>query len=283
MVLVLLLCWNGVTQVNSQSVPALFVFGDSLVEVGNNNFLRTVARANYYPYGIDNGGPTGRFSNGYCLIDYIGDMVGVPSPPPFANPSSTGSKILNGVNYASASGGILDESGQHYGERYSMNQQIMNFEITLNQYKTMMNETSLSQYLAKSIAIVVSGSNDYINNYLLPGLYRTSFNYTAQEFGNLLVNNYVRQIQVLYSLGLRKFFLAGIGPLGCIPNQKARGFVPPGRCVDLVNQMVGFFNEGLRSMVDELNRNHSDAMFAYGNTFHVFTNILENPASYGEI
>ncbi|KAJ1391173.1 SGNH hydrolase superfamily [Sesbania bispinosa] len=282
MVLVLLLCCDRVAQVNSQSVPALFVFGDSLVEVGNNNFLRTIARANYYPYGIDfrGGGATGRFSNGNTLIDFIGDMVGVPSPPPFANPSSTGSRILNGVNYASAASGILDESGRHYGVRYSMNQQILNFESTLNQYKTMMNATTLSQYLAKSIAIVVSGSGDYINNFLLPGLYGTSFKYTAQEFGNLLVNNYMRQILELYNLGLRRFFLAGIGPLGCIPNQRSRGLAPPGRCVDLVNQMVGFFNQGLRSMIDQLNRNHPDAIFTYGNTYGVFGDILNNFATY---
>lgn len=40
--------------------------------------------------------------------------MGVPSPPPFLDPSTTGSRILNGVNYASASGGILEESGRHY-------------------------------------------------------------------------------------------------------------------------------------------------------------------------
>lgn len=41
-------------------------------------------------------------------------MLGVPSPPPFADPSTIGSRIVNGVNYASASGGILDESGRLY-------------------------------------------------------------------------------------------------------------------------------------------------------------------------
>jgi len=71
--LLLLLCLNEIAQVNSQRVPALFVFGDSLVEVGNNNFLNTLARANFYPYGIDfNQGATGRFSNGRSLIDFIG-------------------------------------------------------------------------------------------------------------------------------------------------------------------------------------------------------------------
>ncbi|CAJ1978268.1 unnamed protein product [Sphenostylis stenocarpa] len=72
--LLMLLCLNEITEVISQRVPALFVFGDSLVEVGNNNFLNTVARANYFPYGIDFGRrATGRFSNGRSLIDFIGN------------------------------------------------------------------------------------------------------------------------------------------------------------------------------------------------------------------
>ncbi|XP_057432120.1 GDSL esterase/lipase At1g71250-like [Lotus japonicus] len=285
MFLVILLSLDGIlmTQVNSQSpsISALFIFGDSLVDVGNNNFLNTMAKANFFPYGIDfSNGATGRFSNGKSPIDFIGEFLGVPSPPPFADPSSVGSRILNGVNFASASGGILDESGQHYGDRYSLSQQVMNFNNTLNKYKTMMNATALSQYLAKSITIMVSGNNDYINNYLLPELYRTSSNYTAQEFGNLLVSKYKQQIMALYNLGLRKFFLAGIAPLGCTPNQKARGLAPPRRCVELVNQMVRFFNEGLRSMVDQLSKNHADAIFSYGNSYRVFEDILNNPAAY---
>jgi hypothetical protein len=52
---------------------AFFVFGDSLVDNGNNNFLATSARANYPPYGIDfpTRQPTGRFSNGLNVPDLI--------------------------------------------------------------------------------------------------------------------------------------------------------------------------------------------------------------------
>jgi len=52
---------------------AFFVFGDSLVDNGNNNFLATSARANYPPYGIDfpTRQPTGRFSNGLNIPDLI--------------------------------------------------------------------------------------------------------------------------------------------------------------------------------------------------------------------
>ncbi|KAK2433257.1 GDSL Lipase/Acylhydrolase superfamily protein [Trifolium repens] len=252
---IVLLCCYGVAHVNSQRVPALFVFGDSLVDVG-------------------------RFSNGKSLIDFIGDMLGVPSPPPFLDSSTTGQNMLNGVNFASASGGILDDSGRHYGDRHSMSRQIQNFGITLNQYRTMMNATALNQFLAKSIVIVVTGNNDYINNYLLPGFYGTSRNYSAPQFANLLLNTFSRQLLALQSLGLRRFFLGGIGPLGCIPNQRARGAAPFGRCVDSVNQMVVTYNAGLRSLVEQLNRDHSDSMFVYGNTYNVFGDILNHPNAY---
>lgn len=53
---------------------AFFVFGDSLVDNGNNNFLLTTARADAPPYGIDlpSHRPTGRFSNGRNIPDLIG-------------------------------------------------------------------------------------------------------------------------------------------------------------------------------------------------------------------
>jgi len=52
-------------------VPCYFIFGDSLVDNGNNNRLRSIARADYFPYGIDFGGPTGRFSNGRTTVDVL--------------------------------------------------------------------------------------------------------------------------------------------------------------------------------------------------------------------
>lgn len=55
-------------------VPCYFVFGDSLVDNGNNNNLVTQAKVNYPPYGIDfrNQTATGRFSNGENTADIIG-------------------------------------------------------------------------------------------------------------------------------------------------------------------------------------------------------------------
>ncbi|GJT17104.1 RNA-directed DNA polymerase, eukaryota, reverse transcriptase zinc-binding domain protein [Tanacetum coccineum] len=53
-------------------VPCYFIFGDSLVDSGNNNELVTKAKANYLPYGIDfPQGATGRFTNGRTMADII--------------------------------------------------------------------------------------------------------------------------------------------------------------------------------------------------------------------
>lgn len=53
--------------------PCFFIFGDSFVDNGNNNYLQTALKVDYLPYGIDfPSGPTGRFTNGRNIADIIG-------------------------------------------------------------------------------------------------------------------------------------------------------------------------------------------------------------------
>lgn len=66
---------NYLTFSEAALVPAMYVFGDSLVDVGNNNYLNfSAAKANFYPNGIDfpTGKPTGRFCNGKNPADFLG-------------------------------------------------------------------------------------------------------------------------------------------------------------------------------------------------------------------
>ncbi|MED6133534.1 hypothetical protein PIB30_029228 [Stylosanthes scabra] len=262
-------------------VPCYFVFGDSLVDNGNNNNLNSLAKANYLPYGIDFGGPTGRFSNGKTTVDVITELLGFDGYiPPFS--SASGQEILKGVNYASAAAGIREETGRQLGDRISFSGQVQNYQKTVAQLVNILgDEDQAANYLSKCIYSVGLGSNDYLNNYFMPQLYSSSRDYTPQQYANVLIQAYTQQLRTLYNYGARKMVLFGVGQIGCSPNELAQNS-PDGRtCVQRINSANQLFNNGLRSLVDQLNNQLPDAKFIYINTYGVFQDIISNPASYG--
>nr|GMD18055.1 GDSL esterase/lipase At1g71691-like [Ipomoea batatas] len=181
---------------NSTVVPAMFIFGDSLIDNGNNNNLFSFAKANYPPYGIDfNNNPTGRFSNGYTIVDSIAQQLGLPMIAAYLE-SPNLNQMRYGVNYASAAAGILDYTGQHFVERIPFNQQIDNFEQTKNQLSGNLSADVVAQGLSKSIFFVGMGSNDYLNNYFMPG-YPTSYIYDPDQFATLLIQQYTQQLTLM--------------------------------------------------------------------------------------
>nr|GLL42378.1 GDSL esterase/lipase At1g71691-like [Ipomoea trifida] len=256
----------------------MFIFGDSLIDSGNNNNLLTLAKANYPPYGIDfTQGPTGRFSNGYTIVDAIGQQLGLPLAPPYSNPPSI-DQMRFGVNYASAAAGILDMTGQIFVERVPLKDQITNFVKTLDQLSANLSTQVVKEGLPKCIFFVGIGSNDYLSNYLMPG-YPSNMMYTVQQYADLLIQQYTQNLYRLYDLGGRKFVVAGIGELGCIPTMVAR--TENGQCLDEVNQAVDPFNANMKQMVTHLNTALPDAKFVYLDTQNMFRNIIANSTTYG--
>jgi phospholipase/lecithinase/hemolysin len=258
-------------------VPAMFVFGDSLIDNGNNNNLPSFAKANYFPYGIDfQGGPTGRFSNGFTIVDQIAKELGLPLLPAFSEASPE--QMMHGVNYASAASGILDITGRNFITRIPFNQQIGNFESTLDQITDNLGADGVAGAIAKCLFFVGMGSNDYLNNYLMPN-YDTRNRYNSQQYASLLVQQYRQDLLRLYNLGARKFVIAGLGLMGCIPSYLAQS--PNSQCSASVNQLVVPFNTNVKSMLDGLNQDLLGARFIYIDTSKMFTDILTRPDVYG--
>ena len=83
LVLHVLLAACAAAAAGSSKVPAIYVFGDSTADVGNNNYLpgSDVPRANFPHNGVDfpTSRPTGRFSNGYNVADLVGICTLSPS------------------------------------------------------------------------------------------------------------------------------------------------------------------------------------------------------------
>ncbi|KAL9334996.1 hypothetical protein Peur_072177 [Populus x canadensis] len=237
----------------------------SLVDSGNNNNLETIAKVNYPPYGIDfPGGPTGRFTNGRTIADIMGELLGFDDfIPSFLTVNS--SEILKGVNYASGSAGIRQETGKQLGVNLEFSKQLENHQTIVSRIVDMLGKESAANHLNKCFYWSVIGSNDYLNNYFMPQSYNTSSQYTPDKYAEALIKQYSQQIMALYNSGARKVALNGIGPIGCAPHSTANYDTKGSLCVDYMNDAVNYFNSRLISLVNQLNNDLADARFIYLN------------------
>ncbi|KAJ4975870.1 hypothetical protein NE237_000976 [Protea cynaroides] len=277
--------WNLATRVVVQAVPQVpcyFIFGDSLVDNGNNNAIASVAKANYLPYGIDfPTGTTGRFCNGRTTTDVIAQLLGFSDfILPYAN--ATDKDLLTGVNFASAAAGIRDETGQQLGGRITMNGQVRNYQAAVNRVVNILgDQNTAADHLSKCMYSVGMGSNDYLNNYFMPLVYSSSRRYTPEQYADVLIQQYSQQLRTLYNYGARKVAVTGVGQIGCSPNELAQNSPNGQTCVERINSANRLFNDRLISLVDEFNNNLDGAKFIYINVYGIFDDILKNPSANG--
>jgi phospholipase/lecithinase/hemolysin len=145
------------------------VFGDSTLDVGNNNYLpgEGVPRADKPYYGVDlpgSGKPTGRFSNGYNTADFVAKRLGFDKSPLAyfvlkAHNKLIPSSITRGVSYASAGAGILDSTNA--GKNIPLSQQVRLFESTKAEMEAKVGPRAVSELLRRSFFLVGAGSNDF--------------------------------------------------------------------------------------------------------------------------
>ncbi|KAI3938779.1 hypothetical protein MKW98_011931 [Papaver atlanticum] len=266
--------------------PAIYVFGDSLLDSGNNNFLQTQTKANFTPYGVDfPGEPTGRFTNGATGGDFIATFLGLPYPPAYLSLSEGRRRITTtGINYASSGSGILPESGTALGDILSMDEQIEYFKSTVKNDlpKIYRFRAIISYTLSRSIFVISTGSNDYLNNYLQPQFYNRSQTYPPQQFANLLLNTLEEQLTTIYELGGRKFVVYGLGALGCLPIVIAGANPKPTTvCVEDVNNLINIYNNGLPAMLQRLTSNLRGSTFIRADLFTLGYTQFQDPVKFG--
>ncbi|KAL0908478.1 hypothetical protein M5K25_022975 [Dendrobium thyrsiflorum] len=277
-----LLATIGLEERRCSCAVVQFIFGDSLSDVGNNNYLtRSLARPALPWYGIDfgDGLPSGRFTNGRTIADIVGDTMGLPRPPAFLDPSLDDETILNkGVNYASGGGGILNQTASFFIQRYSLWKQIELFKGTQDMIRLKIGNEAADKFFKQSRYVVAMGSNDYINNFLVP-IYPDSWNYNGETFTNYLITTLESQLKVLHSLGVRQMSLFGLGPLGCIPLQ--RFLDPSGQCQESTNKLALMFNSKSKNLLENLSRTLPNVTFKFGDAYSFFQKIIDQPKTYG--
>ncbi|KAF3453433.1 hypothetical protein FNV43_RR03873 [Rhamnella rubrinervis] len=271
---------SRVTFSEAQKVPGIYVFGDSLVDVGNNNYFTTVVRVNHPHNGIDfpDHKPTGRFSNGKVTADFLAEKVGLPTSPPYLSLTNMLNKnnasFLSGISFASGAAGILDITNKDLA--ISMNKQVKYY--TTSVYEEVVQQLGASEalnHLSKSLFYIVIGNNDIMKYFD-----RLPVTQQPQEFVDSMILTLKQQLKQLYNYGGRKFVIAGSGPIGCIPLQRHKNNKTL-ECKQDVNSACLMYNEGLKSMSQELKSELKDINYSYFDTYNFFSNLIQKPVSYG--
>ncbi|XP_040377341.1 GDSL esterase/lipase At2g04570-like [Oryza brachyantha] len=273
-------------------VPALIVFGDSTVDTGNNNYLSTLVRSDFAPYGRDlqlaaagggaGGRPTGRFSNGRLAVDFISEAFGLPPlVPAYLDPTVNMSSLAAGACFASAGAGY-DNATSDLFSVLPLWKELDYFKEYTARLRSFRGDDAAAETLSEALYIVSMGTNDFLENYYAVARGHAAEYPTAAAYGDYLVGVAESFVRELHALGARKVDLNGLPPMGCLPLERASA-AAGGACTEEYNAVAERFNAGLRDAIARLNGElgGGGARVVYGDVYGPVVAVLAEPAAHG--
>ncbi|CAF1709176.1 GDSL esterase/lipase At1g59030-like isoform X1 [Brassica napus] len=278
LVLVLAVQADAAKQRKKAKIPALIVFGDSIMDTGNNNNLSTFLKSNFPPYGKDfpGGLATGRFSDGKVPSDLIAEKLGLAKTlPAYLSPNLKPRNLLKGITFASGGTGY-DPLTAETMSVISVGDQLIYFKEYISTIKRRYGKRKARHILNSGIFLVVSSSNDLAHTYIAQ-----SHKYNPASYASFLAKSAVKFVRKLHKLGARKIGVFSALPVGCVPLQRSvRGSVLTRECVKPLNNMAKKFNARLSPALKSLGR-ELDGIIFYVDVYETFLDMIQNPKKYG--
>ncbi|KAG4394266.1 hypothetical protein GLYMA_03G263900v4 [Glycine max] len=254
---------------------ALFVFGDSIFDVGNNNYINTTAdnHANFFPYGETFFKyPTGRFSDGRVIPDFVAEYAKLPLIPPFLFPGNQ--RYIDGINFASAGAGALVET--HQGLVIDLKTQLSYFKKVSKVLRQELGVAETTTLLAKAVYLINIGSNDY-EVYLT----EKSSVFTPEKYVDMVVGSLTAVIKEIHKAGGRKFGVLNMPAMGCVPFVKILVNAPKGSCVEEASALAKLHNSVLSVELGKLKKQLKGFKYSYVDFFNLSFDLINNPSKYG--
>ncbi|KAK2994714.1 hypothetical protein RJ640_002520 [Escallonia rubra] len=261
---------------------AFFVFGDSLVDNGNNDYLVTTARADSPPYGIDypTHRATGRFSNGLNIPDIISEQMGAESTLPYLSPQLTGERLLVGANFASAGIGVLNDTGIQFLNIIRISKQLEYFQQYQTRLSGLIGAGATQLRVNQALVLITLGGNDFVNNYFLVPFSARSRQFSLPDYVRYVISEYRKVLLRLYELGARRVLVTGTGPLGCVPAELAQRS-RTGECAVELQRAASLFNPQLIDMISGINSEIGANVFVAVNAMQMHMDFISDPQAYG--
>lgn len=272
-IFILVVCFiHPILCISSHGRPqaGLFVFGDSLFDPGNNNYINTTTeyQANWRPYGESFFKyPTGRFSDGRLIPDFIAEYADLPLIPSYFEIGKQ--HFVHGVNFASGGAGCLVET--HRGFVIDLQTQLKYFKKVVKLLKKKVGKTESKQILSNAVYIFSAGGNDY----LAP--LSTNSSYPEREYLKMIMGNLTSVLKGIYKEGGRKFGMLNMVPIGRLPNTIALN----GNSIGKITNLVKMHNSALPNTLKQLEKQLPGFKYTLFNLFKVFSDSVDNPTKYG--
>ncbi|CAM0879993.1 unnamed protein product [Alopecurus aequalis] len=261
--------------------PALVVFGDSIVDPGNNNAINTIVKANFPPYGHDFGQdhrPTGRFCNGRIPTDFIASKLGLKELlPAYLSPNLTKHDLLTGVSFASGGTGY-DPLTAQLASVISMTDQLRMFDDYKQRVRAAAGDAALHAILTKGVFAVCAGSDDVANTYFTM---RARSDYSHDSYAALMVSHASAFLDGLLAAGARRVAIINMPPIGCVPSQRTLSGGLARGCAEGHNEIATMVNAGMRDSVRELKARYPGARVVLMDIYGYLLDMMLRPGSYG--
>lgn len=269
-----------------KSVSAIFVFGDSTSDPGNNNFIGTSFKSNFPPYGKDftNHTATGRFTNGLLANDFIARYVGVKDyVPPYLDPSLDIQELVTGVSFASAGSGF-DPLTPTISNVISLSQQLDYFKQYKRKLKAKIGKERTKHVITNALFIVCAGTNDFIVNYYTVPIRRRS--YDLHAYTDFLFKQVHQFMEDLLEEGARRIGVPGMTPIGCLPiviTLYSSNPITNRTCIESLSSVAKDFNIRLQKELYSLQLSHakSGSRIAYLDSYTLMQDIVTTSSKFG--
>ncbi|XP_062008730.1 GDSL esterase/lipase 1-like [Rosa rugosa] len=264
---------------HNQSKVALFVFGDSPFEAGNDQYLIpnvTVEddAAIAWPYGMTFfHHPTGRFSDGRIVPDFIAKFAKLPMLPPYLQPGPH--DFTDGSNFASGGAGALATTNT--GTVASFPMQLSYFRNVTKLLQQKLGHLEAKRILRNAVYLISIGGCDYFSFY---ATYPNATEPQQEEYVAIVIGNLTTVLQGIYNLGGRKIAFQNVGSLGCLPAMRQIFGVTEG-CVEGLLSLANLHNTALANVLKELESQLSGFKYSIFNYYDATEDRYLNPATYG--
>ncbi|CAE5960167.1 unnamed protein product [Arabidopsis arenosa] len=271
-------CENKNILITNQA--ALFVFGDSLFDAGNNNYIDTVSsfRSNMWPYGQTTFKvPTGRLSDGRLIPDFIAENAWLPLIPPNLQPSNGNNQFTYGVSFASAGAGALVDS--FGGMVINLGTQLNNFKDVEKRLRSELGDADTKKVFSRAVYLFHIGVNDYF--YPFSANSSTFQSNSKEKFVDFVIGNTTSVVKTLYKMGGRKFGFLNVGPYECAPSSLIRDRTKIGSCFKPATELIDMHNKKFPDVLRRLQRELSGFRYALHDYHSSISERINNPSKYG--